>query len=239
MRREALTLLPTPIAHTLYATWSRGNGPGAGYNSIAHAIDQIIQRIASARAPTYTHLYLPDVDTLCHHIGAANADVLPLVEQIDEELSRLGDALAQVAAGGVRVVISADHGLIDVSPSEQVMLRDGDPVLEMLRVPPTGDARMPIFHVKPDRQESFAAAFDQRFADRMVLLTTDQADSMRLFGSCPMTDIARRRFGDFIAFPFRPASLAYAPLTANSGPAYIGLHGGLSPDEMRIPLILA
>jgi hypothetical protein len=239
MRREALTLLPTPIAHTLFATWSRGNGPGAGYNSIGHGIDQVIERVTSARAPTYTHLYLPDVDTLCHHIGAGNPDVLPLVVQIDEELSRLADALADVGKGGARVVISADHGLIDVPPSEQVMLRDGDPLLEMLRVPPTGDARMPIFHVKPDRPQPFAAAFGERFGDRMVLLTTDQADSMRLFGSGPMTGVARRRFGDFIAFPFRPAALAYAPVTANSNAPYIGLHGGLSPEEMRIPLILA
>src|SRR5438046_2466548 len=62
MRRDAFTLLPSPIANATYASWSRGYGPGAGYNSIAHAIDQIIERVATARQPTYTHLYIPDID---------------------------------------------------------------------------------------------------------------------------------------------------------------------------------
>jgi hypothetical protein len=112
-------------------------------------------------------------------------------------------------------------------------------MLEWLIVPPTGDARMPIFHVKEGRHQTFAESFDQRFGDCMTLVETSRADAMRLFGGGPMTESARRRFGDFIAFPFTPSALAYAAPGPAFGAPFLGLHGGLSPDEMLIPLVIA
>ena len=57
-----------------------------------------------------------------------------------------------------------------------------------------------------------------------------------------MSPQVRPRFGDFIAIPYRRATLAYAPVTlSGAAPAapYIGQHAGLSPEEMRVPLCVA
>src|SRR5215218_9156914 len=155
MSHEPLTLLPAPIMDTSYARFSRGHTRGLGYTSVAHAVDGIIARVNSANGPTYTHLYLPDIDSVCHHVGVDHPDVVTVVMRIDAELDRLSVALGSRA----RIVVSADHGLIDVLKSDQAFLTDGDPLLGMLRVPPTGDARMPIFHVKPEQREPFVELF--------------------------------------------------------------------------------
>src|SRR4029078_1714708 len=134
---------------------------------------------------------------------------------------------------------SADHGLIDVLKSDQAFLTDGDPMLEMLRVPPTGDARMPIFHVLPEHREAFVDLFDERFGDRMILIETAQAERLEIFGPGKMAERVRPRFGDFIAIPFRRVTLPYAPVAVPGAvpvAPYIGQHAGLSPEEMRVPL---
>ena len=180
------------------------------------------------------HLYLHDVDTLCHHVGVNHDSVVPLVLGIDAELERLEEAIR----GRARMVITADHGLIDVPKPDQALLFTGDPLLEMLLAPPTGDARMPIFHVKEGQRRAFAGLFQERYSDRMVLLDIEQVERMQLLGPGAIAPIIRRRFGDFIAFPFRAATLAFHPPGKPPGELYLAVHGGLSPQEMKVPLCI-
>ncbi|MDQ3439127.1 MAG: hypothetical protein M3478_02115, partial [Planctomycetota bacterium] len=154
------------------------------------------------------------------------------------ELDRLFSALG----GRARIVVSADHGLIDVLKSDQAFLTDADPMLAMLGVPPTGDARMPIFHVNSRQRDEFIDLFGERYGDRMILLKTTEAERLELFGPGKIAERVRPRFGDFVALPYRRATLAYAPVSVpGAAPAapYIGQHAGLSPEEMRVPLCVA
>ena len=236
MTHRPLTLAPTYIANTPYNVYSRGGTSGQGYEKIQDGIDHVIAAVITAKAPTYVHLYLHDVDTLCHHVGVNHDSVVPLVLGIDAELERLAEAIR----GRARIVITADHGLIDVATSDQALLFVGDPLLEMLLsgVPPTGDARMPIFHVKEGQIRAFVELFHQRYGDRMVLLSIEQVERMELLGLGPIAPLARRRFGDFIAFPHRPATLAFYPPGKPPGELYLAVHGGLSPQEMKVPLCI-
>jgi hypothetical protein len=233
-----LTLSPSYIANTPYNVYCRGGTPGLGYTNIEEAVDAIIARVrASAESAerTYTYLYLHDIDTLCHHVGVEHDAVAPLVVGIDAELNRLTSALAGLA----RIVVTADHGLIDVERPDQTLLEASDPLIELLQVPPSGDARMPIFHVREGRRAEFQRQFDDRFGDRMLLVSTDEAEKLRLFGPGPLSPVARRRFGDFVAIAHRPATISYHPPGKPVGNLYLAVHAGLSPEEMLVPLVIA
>jgi len=232
-----LSLTPSYIADTAYNRFSRGGTEGGGYTTLADGIARAIDRVGSATRPTYTHLYVPDVDTACHHVGVGHRDVAALLLHLDGELARLAEA---VGARGGRVVVSADHGLIDVAREDQTFLRDGDPLLATLACPPTGDARMPIFHCRPGMTGAFAAVFDERFGGRFALVPTGEAERLRLFGPGPIAAGVRPRFGDFVAFPMVAATLAYAPGDGAAAPkTFVGVHGGMSPQEMWVPLCVA
>jgi hypothetical protein len=154
------------------------------------------------------------------------------VVAIAAELDKLADALG----GKARIVLTADHGLIDVPAPNQTLLRSGDPFLELLAVPPSGDARMPIFHLQPGQRDAFVEAFSKRFGESMILWRAIVPDAMRLFGPEAMPTQIRRRFGDFIAFPFKPATLAYLPPEKAARHVFFAVHAGLSSDEMHVPL---
>jgi hypothetical protein len=232
MSHHPTTLTPSFITTTPYNIYARGGTAGAGYHSISEAVDLIVDGIRQADGPTYTHLYLPEVDSMCHKRGVDHPDIVPLVMQIDAQLTRLAQALE----GKARIVASADHGLIDVPRSNQTLLMQGDPLLALLRAPPTGDARLPIFHVREGKQDEFVRQFRARFDKDMILLETRQAEQMQLFGPGPMSPTARARFGDFVAIAFRPATLAYHPSSKPVGELYLAVHAGLSPQEMEVPL---
>ena len=235
MSHRPLTVTPSNIALTTYNYFCRAGTRGVGYDSIPHAIDRIIEEVRTATGPTYTHLYLPEIDTICHKLGVDHPGVVPEVMAIDRELARLAEALA----GRARLVASADHGLVDVPTANQTLLFSGDPLLELLLVPPTGDARMPVFHVRPGHRPEFTRQFLDRFGDRMALLETDEVERMELLGPGRFSEHARPHFGDFIAFPLVPATLAYHPPTKPLGHLFLAVHAGLSPQEMWVPLCVA
>ena len=235
MTHRALTVTPSNIANTTYNYFCRGGTAGVGYDTIPHAVDRIIEEIRNSTGPTYVHLYLPEIDTICHHLGVDHPDVVPKVMEIDRELGRLADSVS----GRAKVVISADHGLIDVPRDDQLFLFPGDPLLDLLVVPPTGDARMPVFHVHPQARDEFARQFLARFNNRMHLITTDEAERMELFGPGPFSIHARSHFGDFIAFPYSAATLAFHGSDKPIANVFLAVHAGLSPQEMWVPLCVA
>jgi hypothetical protein len=238
--RRQMTFLPAPIAHTPYAQYSRAYTTASGYESIPDAIDRTISylRDQSENEKTYTHLYIPDVDTYCHHNGVQHPKVTELVMQLDAQLARLASALA----GRARIVVSADHGLIDVPVENHMTLFHDDPLLKLLRVPPSGDARTPVFHVRDDQHKQFITRFEQRFGHSMILLPTNEADEMKIFGPQKLSPVSRQRFGDFIGIAYRPATLHWVPprsaTEAKPKSVYLAQHAGLSPDEMEVPLII-
>jgi hypothetical protein len=232
MGRTALTIVPHAIVNTPYNEWSRGGTEGKGYRTIPHAVDQILEYVKEARKPTYVHLYLPEVDTICHRMGSENDAVIPEVMKIDAQLSRLAAALE----GRARIVVTADHGLIDVPEGKQALLTKGDPLVELLAVPISGDARMPVFHVKEGKKREFLAQVEGRFGEGIAFVATEEAEEMELFGPGKIGEGVTERFGDFVGFPFARATLAYHPPEKPVGHLFKAVHAGLSPEEVWVPV---
>jgi hypothetical protein len=72
----------------------------------------------------------------------------------------------------------------------------------------------------------------------MAVLGLDEAEDMRLFGPEPLSEQARRRFGDYVGVALEPLSVGYYRSKDSFGLKNVGIHGGMSPDEVRIPLIV-
>ncbi len=237
LRVRTLTLLPTPIIDTAYARYSRGGTTGSPYGTLSEAMEQVLAFVGASNAASYTHLYVPDVDTVCHHDGLGADAVLELLLRIDAELARLREHLPATA----RLVISADHGLLDVPQSGHLPLPADDRLCELLLVPPSGDARLPIFHVRPGCHAEFAERFHARYGADLRLASSLEAAESGLFGPAPLSPAARARFGDYVGIALRPVTLHYAPPPVEVRPhrVYRAQHAGLTPDEMEIPLIVA
>ena len=233
-RRDFRAYQPRQIASSAYTRYITG-GPGAeGYTGLEGGIDAVISRLRSAAGPTYTYLYFPEVDTKEHEGGVGTASVWEQVLRVDRTLARLKESLGQDS----RVLLSADHGQITVPDGEKRLLADGDELQSLLRVwPPAGEPRTTSFHVRRGCRARFAEAFRERFGEEFVLITADDAESLELFGPGIMSPATRGRVGDFVAIPLGAQAFTY--MGEPGVHAMKGMHGGLTPGEMRIPLVAA
>jgi hypothetical protein len=230
---DARAILPAYIANSTYSRYISGGSTNEGYEDLPAGVDAAAQRVLEARSPTFTYLYYPGVDAAGHEHGPGSKKVAKQVALVDQELERLVETLA----GRARIVVTADHGQIFVPDEDKVVLEADDEILSLLIGPPSGEPRVPIFHCRPGAAAEFASRFRARFGERFLLLSTDEVEALRLYGPAPLGSTTRRRLGDYVAIGLGNSVLLYAP-NGVPVPEMKGFHGGLTPPEMLIPLIV-
>jgi hypothetical protein len=233
MHYEALSVLPAKIVDTPFSSYLGGGTARRGYGDVKEAIRITSEAIVSALGPSFTFLYLPQVDTLSHQEGPGHEAVLDQVLILEQALAELVAALA----GRARIVISADHGQAQVPEADRFVLFDHAPILKYLTCAPSGETNVPIFHVLPNCEDAFKAEFSARFREHFILLSLDHVERLRLLGPSDLSPIMKERMGHFIAIAQKPACICFGP-PENSGSDNNGIHGGLSSAEMLVPLII-
>jgi len=230
---KPLSVIPAKLTETTYSAYLAGHTLRLGYTDIAQALAFAAHAALNAPGASYTYVYLPELDSLMHHHGTDDPQVGALLLQIEQELARLHERLA----GKARLIISADHGQADVPPDRNFVLAQDDPLAALLLCPPTGEPTTPIFHVHRGQADAFAAQFLERFGEHFVLLTADEVERLRLLGPMPLSPLMKRRLGTFLGIALLPAKFSIEH--TGGATANIGVHGGLTKQEMTVPLFLA
>ena len=234
--RPLLSLLPTAIAESTFSGYVSGGRPRTGYDAPEEAVASSGAAVLTASGPTYTYLYVPDVDYAGHALGFSDARTLAAAAALE----RLLEGLAHRLAGRARIVVTADHGGLDADGERVHLLRASDPLVRLLRREPSGDSRAVYFHVREGDEREFEDMFRDRFGDRFFLLTTGEAEEVELFGPGCLSDEVRRRLGTFVALSSGVDVILYDwPTRSEDDQPFVGYHSGLTPAEMLIPLIVA
>ena len=103
---------------------------------------------------------------------------------------------------------------------------DGDPI------PPVGGPRNVQLHVRDGEREAVRELLAGEF--EALLLSREEALDRGLFGPGEPGARFRRRLGDLVVVP-RDRSVWHDDAALR----YVGMHGGLHPDEMLVPFAAA
>jgi predicted AlkP superfamily pyrophosphatase or phosphodiesterase len=174
----------------------------------------------------FVYAYYDGIDKVSHEYG--------LAEHYDAELAavdRLVADIMDVLPRGACLVVTADHGQVDV----------GDRIIEphadvMAQVSfQSGEGRFRWLHARPGRAEALCEAAAAHHADVAWVRTRDQTIDEGWWGPT-VVDAARQRLGDVALVAREPVSFHEA---ADSGPfELIGRHGSLTAAEMYVPLLV-
>ena len=183
-----------------------------------------VRRLAADGRP-FIYAYYEGIDKVAHAEG--------LNEYYDGELRAVdrivGDVL-EVLPPGAALVVTADHGQVDVGSAVEVLGRDimDDVVLI------SGEGRFRWLHVRPGATAAVAAVAEEQYGDLAWVHTKEQIVDEGWLGGVPSAEIMAR-LGDVALVPFAP--------TAFMDPADTGelrlmaRHGSLTPAEMLVPLL--
>ena len=233
--RDTLIVVPANIADSPYSRYFGGGQNTYGYGSLEQGVTRTIQRVVDASEPTYTYLYISRVDSLAHLHGITRPEVKHALNEVDNEMARLAAGVGSKA----RLIVTADHGLLDAPPGARHTLRLNRQLIPLLRFPPSGDARVMYLHTRDWAAERVRRLFERSFGDRFILITVDEAESLELFGPGTLSPKTRERMGDLIAISSGVDMIEYNPSRGVGKSVQLNSHhSGLTQEEMRIPLVI-
>jgi hypothetical protein len=198
--------------------------------------DRVGERIAAVVAastprPSLTYVYDGDLDWTGHRFGVASSQWLQQLAMVDAEAEQLREALP----AHTRLLVVADHGMVDSPPESRVEVDDHAELREGL-VLLGGEARFRHLYVSGGAAADVAAAWRATLGSRAEVLLRDEAIARGWFGAVDAR--VRPRLGDVVA----ACTGDTAVLSASAFPyesSLVGLHGSLTPAEMLIPVIVA
>lgn len=214
---------------------------GSGLTLAAHrgaayvGADRVGERIAAVQAatsrrPSLTYVYDADLDWTGHRHGVASAAWVQQLAMIDAEAEQLREALTP----GARLVVVADHGMVDTGPAHRVDVDDHPELTDGVWLL-GGEARLRHLYCATRAVPDVVAAWRETLGDRALVLTREEALERGWFGAT--TDAVRPRLGDVVV-----AATGSTAVVSRSRFSYetglIGLHGSLTPDEMTIPILV-
>jgi hypothetical protein len=201
--------------------------------------DEGLALAAAALAATergYAHVYLDDVDSLMHHSGP-NGAVVDLA--FAKALTAIGRA---PFPAGTLVLVTADHGMAPVDPARTVYVNlvwpelashlatgaDGKPLA------PAGSCRDLFLHVRDGHVDEVRDQLADRLGGIADVVTVEALIASGAFDE-PSPRL-RARLGDVVVLPhYGEAVFWHEP--GRFVQSLHGQHGGLSPQEMEIPLL--
>lgn len=194
----------------------------------AATLDALADRPARERVLAYT--YYGDLDATGHRKGVGSAAWQHQLAHVDRLAEQIGSALPP----GSALLVTADHGMVDLVEEERVDV-DSEPALREGVELMAGEPRARYVHAVPGAAADVLAAWQARLSTGWVVLSREQAIAAGWFG--PVEDAVADRIGDVVAI----ATGAGSVIASRAEPAFvakmIGMHGSLSEDELLVPLL--
>jgi hypothetical protein len=175
--------------------------------------------------------YHPTLDATAHEFGIASPRWLAAAADVDRLVAGLIDGLP----GDAALLVTADHGGIDV-PAVQRIDMDADPRLTGGVRVVAGEARVRYLHTQRGAEADVLAAWRSILGAAAEVVSRDEAVATGWFGPVPQAHLAR--IGDVVVV----CRDHYVVLASAHEPEAVGrlvaFHGSMTPAETAIPLIV-
>ena len=185
-----------------------------------------IRALDAGGKPGFVYAYWPEPDHILHDHGTSHPAVGDALEEMQRQIQDLAAGLKDTL-----LLITADHGHKDCSGA---MITDYPELCACLEKPPSMEPRAMNLFVKPSHRQRFENLFRSLFGETYTLLPRDAFLGLNLFGPGKPGENVEAMLGDYIAVATGDFTLYY---TEKDCARYKSTHGGLTAEEMAVPLI--
>ncbi len=225
----------TTVAPYLY----RGSGlsdaayRGSDYAGTVSAGDLaagLLQAVA-AGPRTLAYGYTPELDLTGHVRGVDSPAWRAQLSLVDRLVEQVVAGLPDDAA----LVVTADHGMLDVPGHTRLDLDEEPELLDGVRLL-AGEPRARYVHAVPGAADDLVQRWREALGHRAWVVSRDEAFASGVFG--PVDDALAERVGDVVALA--RGTWALIATRREPGPSRLAAyHGSLTGVELAIPLLLA
>ena len=235
IKAKSYAIMPRQLVKSDYNRAMAGGAKLVGYRNLSGFFKTIKRVIRSnKKQQKYIYAYWPKFDTLSHEYGNGSRKAAAHFEKLNKKLSSF---LKSLNSMDTTIIITADHGFIDADESKRIELKDHPRLMETLTLPLCGEGRAAYCYVRPARTAQFEAYVAEYFGDKCELFRSEDLIAGNYFGLFEPNPRLFERVGDYVLI-MKENYVLRDSLLGESRAVHIGYHGGVSREEMFVPLVV-
>jgi Type I phosphodiesterase / nucleotide pyrophosphatase len=205
---------------------------GATYVAADTPGERVAATLATLRATdrALVGTYYGELDATGHRNGCQSQAWRLQLAHVDRFVEQLAEGLP----AGTTLLITADHGMVDVPPQHRFDV-DGEPGLTDGVALLGGEGRARHVYTDDGAADDVLAAWQELLGGDAWVLSRDAAVSAGWFGP-RVADRFRPRIGDVVAAAQGDAAIVATQREPQES-ALVGVHGSLTPEEQLVPLL--
>ncbi|MEE8112854.1 MAG: alkaline phosphatase family protein [Nitrososphaerales archaeon] len=134
------------------------------------------------------------------------------------------------------VLMTGDHGLVSVDRNESIIANEYPSLMKNLQRPPSGDSRASFLKVMAGREDKVLRFFE-KFAGKLGIFRSDELFDDGFFGRGRVREGVREAIGEFTVLSKNGVTFRYRYKKTRDETVLRGHHGGLTEEELFVPLI--
>ncbi|AHK78005.1 hypothetical protein M911_00980 [Ectothiorhodospira haloalkaliphila] len=221
---------PEKIARTPYNKLHLGKASLLPFKRLEDMVNRVDTAIRGRAGTRYVYAYWSELDTLGHHHGPDSRQTRDQLARVDEALARLARRLAGT---DTLLVVTADHGMVDVL--QRLDLSAYPEISRCLALPLCGEPRVAWAYVRHGYHEVFQQRVEAELGHACTVLPSRDLLEQGWFGPGVPHPELEARIGDF-ALIMHPGWIIHDRIPGQKPHDMVGVHGGLDPRELYIPL---
>jgi hypothetical protein len=231
---ESYYFSPAHIVDSEFNQAHLGAAKSIGFQSLTDLCDRTVE-IAHQPGQRYLYLYWPELDTIGHQAGIGSEEAGRHLQQLDQAFFQLCQSLQ---GSDTLLLVCADHGQIDTIPEQTLLLDDFAALSESLILPLCGEPRSAFCYLRSGREAIFDQMAPLLFKDQAAVYPSATLVEKNWFGLGQPHPCLMDRIGDRVLL-MRQRAIIRDCLAQETPHPLVGVHGGLSRDELWVPLIFA
>jgi len=231
---DCSVVMPDSIIDSAYNLAFTKGAEKIAYTGLDAFFAKTAERILQGKAKQYIYSYWPALDHLGHTTGIHSDTSKQHFADIDHAFEQF---LETIQGSDTTLIVTGDHGMIDTTPDSHLHLNDHPRLAECLTLPLCGERRAAFCYVRPFKQQQFEDYINNELADCMHMIPSEQLIEEGYFGLGKVHPKLHKRIGDYTLL-MKDNYALYDQLYNEERHPSIGVHGGISEDEMLVPLIV-
>lgn len=203
------------------------------YRSYQQCFDEVAG-LCRNTGKKYVYAYWAGFDMLAHGFGVGSEQVASHFLELDRAFEKLVD---QLAGSDTALLVSADHGFVDAPPQKRIDMAEHPELKACLQVPLCGEPRLAYCYVRHDRRPQFEKYVEQNMSGIAQLYLSQDLVEKNLYGLGEAHPELANRTGDY-TLVMEENHVVIDNLPGDTNAQLVGYHGGLSSQEVYVPLIL-
>lgn len=234
-------ITPNYINNSYYSRELFKDGKVKGYDSVEEMFDILLQGIKKDKGKNFYYIYYPQIDSIGHEYGMSSYKAYFEINNFIKALDNFYNNVLDKGVNEGIFILSADHGQMEIK--DRIYLNELIPNIDeyMLKdskgksIVPVGYNRDMFLYIKKEFETYVYELLKEKFKDKgEIYLVKDLIDKGVFINP---SETLLSRMGNIVIIPYD----GYGVWWFEKGKYEISLkgsHGGLTKDEMEIPLLI-